>query len=146
MPKATKPETKETIEVIERFDPAEQAEIDGDPTFEMKLDPDSVPADQFPVWVHHSDEAMYKARGYREVRYGASNDGIEMLSGLTFDEGARMTYADHVLYVRDKERHERITANERKRNRDLRARFIKGANKTIYVNTPGDGPREMARR
>lgn len=150
MPKAKAPEpvsveaAAENLEIIERFDPAEKAEIDGDPCFDAQLKDDSIPSDLVPCWVHTRDERTYQGRGWR--RAVAGQDGIQMLNDLQFPIGAPMTFEDHTLYVRDRARHERVTAAERKRNRDTRASFIKSSNGSIHVNNPGDGPRAMARR
>ena len=142
--KAPATESTEALEIIERFDPSEKAEIDGDPSFDAKLKDDSIPSDLVCCWVHQRDEKTYQGRGWREARAG--DDGISMLNDLQFPKGSRMTFEDHVLYVRDKARHDRVQAAERKRNRDTRAAFIKSSNGSIFVNNPGDGPRQMFRR
>jgi len=144
MAKKTESEKTEAIEVLERFDPSEKAEIDGDPTFEFKVDEESVPSDLVTVWPHLSDVNTYKGRGWREVRAG--EDGIELLSGLQFQKGEQIRMADHVLMVRDKGRHERVLAGERAANRKTREAFLKKANGDVFVNNPGSGPRQMARR
>lgn len=134
----------EQVEVIERFDAREQAEIDGDPNFEARLIDESIPGDLVPVWAHESDVRAYKGRGWREAKAG--EEGIEMLCGAEFAKGETMTFRDHVLLVRDRARHEKILAAERQRNRATRGHFLKTANAPVFVNNPGDSPRQMARR
>jgi hypothetical protein len=130
--------------ILERFDPTEDSEIDGDIRFELKLDEATIPADKHPVWVHVSDIPMYKGMRYAEAKAG--DDGIEMANGLKFDRGDRMTYRDHVLMLRDRGYHEAAESRAHKANRDLRAKMIKGANKTIFLNGATDGPRAMNQR
>lgn len=134
----------EQLEIIERFDAREQAEIDGDPCYEAKLVDESIPSDVVPVWAHESDVRAYKGRAWREVKAG--EEGIEMLCGAEFAKGETMTFRDHTLMVRDRGRHEKILAAERSRNRATRGHFLKTANAPVFVNNPGDGPRQMARR
>lgn len=141
----TKPETEAVVteEVLERFDPEEDTEIDGDIRFELKLDEDTIPKDKHPVWVHNSDIPMYKGMRYA---IATADEGIQMASGLKFQPGEAMTFRDHTLMLRDRGYHERVEANQHKANRELRAKMIKSANNTVFLNERGDGPRAMGTR
>lgn len=110
-----------------RFDPVEQAEIDGDPRFEIMLDPESEKdmKDRHPVWAHVSDVTAMKGRGARVEKHGG---GYRLASGVAEDAGADITWRDHVLVSFDKAKHDRREELERAANRNARAAMIRETN------------------
>lgn len=119
------------IEVLERFDPSEEAEVDGDPTFEAKLVPESIPDDMVPLWAHQSDVGFYKGRGYRDARAG--QDEVRLLCGTEFAEGETMRFRDHQLLLAPKEQFSRRYSNERFRNRETRKAILRNATGSIEL-------------
>jgi hypothetical protein len=135
---------EEQLEVLERVDPSEEAEIDGDPSFNFKLKQEGCPADKVAVWVHKDAVKTYRGRRWSEARAG--QDGLQFAAERPDEHGSLIQEEDHILMLRDRGYHERSLNAERKHSRQVRASFIKAANKTIYVNAPGDSPRSMDRR
>jgi hypothetical protein len=131
-------------EVLERFDPDPadgDSEIDGDIRYELMLADDTLPPDLHPVWVaQNSNPALdcvkeYRHAGYREVRFG---EGIQMKSGMAYQDGEVMTFRDHVLMVADKAKHDARERRQRKFNADVRAKMIKKNNAPLFVTNPND--------
>jgi hypothetical protein len=146
MPRAKTPASA-VEQVLERFDPSEDAVTDGDPTYEFMLR--EKPADLHPVWVHQSDVTSYKAKRYRDARVGS--DDVELLCGVTFEEGEIPKMADHQLMVRERGYHEKATERERRANRETRNVMLskKRTQGDIFVPAPsgnGNGPRAMQQR
>ncbi len=110
-----------------RFDPVEQAEIDGDPRFEIMLDPESERGmkDRHPVWAHVDDVKTLRGKGGRVEKHGG---GYRLASGVSEDEGTDITWRDHVLMSFDKAAHDRREDLERAANRKARASMIREQN------------------
>lgn len=134
MPRKKDLEGIEVSEVLERHDPDLDVEADSDPTFEAKITAESQPEDKHVVLVHKEDVGRYKGARYEAIKGGS---GVELECGQTFAEGEDMTYREHTYMARDKSYHDRREKAERAQNRQLRGRMIKAANKTVFVNTPG---------
>jgi hypothetical protein len=121
-------------EILERFDPDTDIEADSDPTFEAKFDTENH-ADKHIVWVHKDDVGKYKFWRYQQLKAGP--DSPRLMCGDSFVDGEDMTFREHVAMYRDAKYHEKVELAQRRENRDLRSRMIKNANKTKYVNSPG---------
>lgn len=131
---AKRPREIEVTEVLERFDPDIDVEADSDPTYDMKFDPESHEGKEL-VWVHKDDVNKYKFSRHEIAKGGP--DAPRLLCGATYADGEDITSREMTLMTVDADYIERRRTAQRRSNKELRARMLKNANRTKFVNYPG---------
>lgn len=122
-------------EVLERFDPDElESEVDGDPNFEFKLNPETVPADRVFKWAHNDDKDLqiWTRRGAKVETY---QDGGVRLQGQDgpVEEGASICVDDHVLVSIDRVKEEKRVAREMARNAPIHKKLQRNATNDVRL-------------